>query len=355
MTTALPRASATSGVTEYLRLVGQTVTAAVLRRIPQTSDTDYLYPLMRDYPSRGGKGFRPALLLLGCELFDGNPEDGLTAAVALELFHQFALVHDDIEDSSHTRRGQPALHRIHGIPLALNAGDAMHGLVHVTLLDNHETLGPKLALRVHRHLSAVMDRTFEGQALDIGWVAQNRFPTREEYHAMIVRKTGWYSGRGPCQCGALIAGASASELEVIGSFGEALGMGFQIRDDLLNLTADSEHQSPSAGAGGYGKERGGDFAEGKRTLIVIEMLERLSSSDTERVRNTLLAEPEQTRPEDIAWCIEKAEDSGALDAVRQICREHAETARCALETLPDVPARKQLAELTDYLALDRQS
>ena len=355
MTIALPRASATSGVTEYLRLVGQTVTAAVLRRIPQTSDTDYLYPLMRDYPSRGGKGFRPALLLLGCELFDGNPEDGLTAAVALELFHQFALVHDDIEDSSHTRRGQPALHRIHGIPLALNAGDAMHGLVHVTLLDNHETLGPKLALRVHRHLSTVMERTFEGQALDIGWVAQNHFPTREEYHAMIVRKTGWYSGRGPCQCGALIAGASTLELEGIGSFGEALGMGFQIRDDLLNLTADSEHQSPTSGAGGYGKERGGDFAEGKRTLIVIEMLERLSSSDTERVRNTLLAEPEQTRPEDIAWCIEKAEESGALDAVRKLCRKHAKNARRALKALPDAPARKQLAELSDYLALDRQS
>ena len=172
---------------------------------------------------------------------------------------------------------------------------------------------------------------------------------------MIVRKTGWYSGRGPCQCGALIAGASASELEVIGSFGEALGMGFQIRDDLLNLTADSEHQSPSAGVGRYGKERGGDFAEGKRTLIVIEMLERLSSSDTERVRNTLLAEPEQTRPEDIAWCIEKAEESGALDAVRKLCRKHAKNARRALKALPDAPARKQLAELSDYLALDRQS
>ena len=355
MTTALPRAFETFGVTEYLKLVGEAVTVEVLRRIPEGSDTDYLYPLMRDYPSRGGKGFRPALLLLGCELFGGNPEDGLTSAVALELFHQFALVHDDIEDSSHTPRGQPALHRIHGIPLALNAGDALHGLVHSTLLDNHETLGTELALRVHRHLSAVMDRTFQGQALDIGWVAQNRFPTREEYHAMIVRKTGWYSGRGPCQCGALIAGASESDLEVIGRFGEALGMGFQIRDDLLNLTADSEHQSPTAGAGGYGKKRGGDFAEGKRTLIVIELLERLPSSDTERVRNTLLAEPEQTRPEDIAWCIKKAEESGSLDAVRKLCRQHAENARSALEALPDVPARKQLAELTDYLALDRQS
>ncbi|MEE2717490.1 MAG: polyprenyl synthetase family protein [SAR324 cluster bacterium] len=355
MTTTLPRASATAGVTEYLKLVGKAVTAEVLRRIPNGSDADYLYPLMRDYPSRGGKGFRPALLLLGCELFGGNPEDGLNSAVALELFHQFALVHDDIEDSSHTRRGQPALHRIHGIPLALNAGDAMHGLVHSTLLDNHETLGPELALRVHRHLSAVMDRTFEGQALDIGWVAQNRFPTREEYHAMIVRKTGWYSGRGPCQCGALIAGASAEDLETIGNFGEALGMGFQIRDDLLNLTADSEHQSPTAGAGGYGKERGGDFAEGKRTLIVIELLERLPESEAERVRNTLLAEPEQTRAEDIAWCIEKAEASGAMDAVRTICQQHAQTARRTLDALPDTPARQQLSELTDYLALERQS
>ena len=104
------------------------------------------------------------------------------------------------------RRGSQTLHRIHGIPLAINAGDALHGIVHQVLLENHAKLGAQKALQVHQHLNLVMQKTFEGQALDIGWVEKEVFPNREQYQQMIVRKTGWYSGRGPCQCGALIAG-----------------------------------------------------------------------------------------------------------------------------------------------------
>lgn len=220
----------------YLKAASQWIGEETLRCFPDGEPKEYLYDLMRDYPQRGGKRFRPALLLLCCELFGGDPEDALTSAVALELFHNFALVHDDIEDESLLRRGKPTLHLQHGIALALNSGDALLGLVHETLLNNHTRLSSALSLQIHRHLNKVMRATFEGQALDIGWVAKRTFPDRAEYREMIGRKTGWYSGRGPCQCGALIAGAAESELEAVGSFGEAIGIGFQVRDDLLNLT-----------------------------------------------------------------------------------------------------------------------
>jgi len=295
----------------YLKAASQWIGEETLRCFPDGEPKEYLYDLMRDYPQRGGKRFRPALLLLCCELFGGDPEDALTSAVALELFHNFALVHDDIEDESLLRRGKPTLHLQHGIALALNSGDALLGLVHETLLNNHTRLSSALSLQIHRHLNKVMRATFEGQALDIGWVAKRTFPDRAEYREMIGRKTGWYSGRGPCQCGALIAGAAESELEAVGSFGEAIGIGFQVRDDLLNLTEKSENEAPSAGAGGYGKERGGDIAEGKRTLITIELLERLAETDAERVRNILLAEREQVSEADIDWCIAQAESTGA--------------------------------------------
>jgi geranylgeranyl pyrophosphate synthase len=153
----------------------------------------------------------------------------------------------------------------------------------------------------------------------------------------------------------LIAGAAESELEAVGSFGEAIGIGFQVRDDLLNLTEKSENEAPSAGAGGYGKERGGDIAEGKRTLITIELLERLAETDAERVRNILLAEREQVSEADIDWCISRAESTGALDAAAVYCQKQADLASSALRKLPEHPAKALLGELVDYLTIDRKA
>ena len=339
----------------YLKAAGEWIGEETLRCLPDGEPREYLYDLIRDYPLRGGKGFRPALVLLCCELFGGNPEDALNSAVALELFHNFALVHDDIEDESLLRRGKPTLHLQHGIALALNSGDALLGLVHETLLKNNSRLTSNLSLKIHQHLNKVMRVTFEGQALDIGWVAKRTFPDRVEYREMIGRKTGWYSGRGPCQCGALIAGASDKENETIGTFGEAIGIGFQVRDDLLNLTETSETEAPSAGAGGYGKERGGDIAEGKRTLITIELLERLEKNDADRVRTILLKDREQVTDHDIEWCIAQAESTGALDAAAKFCQKQAALASSALQKLPEHPAKALLGELVDYLTIERKA
>ena len=339
----------------YLMAASEWIGKETILCFPDGEPKEYLYDLMRDYPQRGGKRFRPALVLLCCELFGGDPEDALNSAVALELFHNFALIHDDIEDESLLRRGKPTLHLQHGIALALNSGDALLGLVHETLLKNHARLASTTAVRIHQHLNKVMRTTFEGQALDIGWAAKRTFPDRTAYHEMIGRKTGWYSGKGPCQCGALIADASAADFDTVGTFGEAIGIGFQIRDDLLNLTEKSEAEAPSAGAGGYGKERGGDIAEGKRTLITIELLERLEAKDAERVRNILLQTREQVSESDIDWCIAQAESTGALDAAADYCQKQADLATSALKKLPKHHAQTLLAELVDYLTIDRKA
>ena len=122
---------------------------------------------MRDYPQRGGKRFRPALVFLCCELFDGDPNEAVISAIALELFHNFALIHDDIEDRSEVRRGQPTLHKKYGTALAINAGDALFGLVHETLLKNYQRLNKNTALKIHQLINKVIRNTFEGQAMDI--------------------------------------------------------------------------------------------------------------------------------------------------------------------------------------------
>ena len=339
----------------YLNALGEWIEKETIRHIPEGEPKEYLYDLMRDYPQRGGKRFRPALVLLSCELFGGDPHDAMISAIAFELFHNFALIHDDIEDKSLLRRGEPTLHRKYGTALAINSGDALHCLLHEILLDNYPRLGSQLALRIHKHMNILMQYTFEGQALDIGWIADNKFPNRDEYRNMISKKTGWYSGKGPCQCGALIAGASETELDTIGSFGEAIGIGFQVRDDLLNLIEESENEAPRAGSGGYGKERGGDIAEGKRTLITIELLERLSEQDSVRARDILLQSRETVSNTDIDWFIAQAESTGALDAVSKYCYEHVEFASSALKKLPDNHASKLLSEIVNYLTLDRKA
>ena len=196
----------------YLKEASSLIGEELIHRIPDGIPKEFLYDLMHDYPLRGGKRFRPAMVLLFCELFGGNPDEALNSATALELFHNFALIHDDIEDNSIMRRGAPTLHLKYGTALALNSGDAMLGIVHETLLKNYAILDRDLSLRIHQLLNKVMMTTFEGQAIDIGWIENNIFPSRSEYIEMIIKKTGSYSGSGPCQCGALIAGASKSEL-----------------------------------------------------------------------------------------------------------------------------------------------
>jgi geranylgeranyl diphosphate synthase, type II len=326
---------------------------ALPRYLPQGEPAEFLYDLVRDYPLRGGKRFRPALLLLSCALAGGDPARAVPSAVALELFQAFALVHDDIEDGSLVRRGKPALHRLHGVPLAINAGDLLYGLVYEALLDNEALFGPSRALAVMREFAEAFRRTFEGQALDIGWIRAGRIPDRAGFETMIRLKTAWYSGRGPCRIGAGLAGAAAGVLDALGTYGERLGIGFQIRDDLLNLTEDSAGAAPKPGGGGYGKERGGDIAEGKRTLIVIEMLERLPPAEAKRVAEILTLPPERTSPRDIAWTIAAAERCGALEAARRQCGAHGEAALSALNALPDSPQRRLLAELAQFLTQER--
>ncbi len=340
-----------SSLAGYLESVAAWVDRTLPEFLPDREPRAYLYDLAAEYPARGGKRFRPALLLLCTALVGGDPRRALPSALALELFQNFALVHDDIEDDSRLRRGMPTLHRRHGVPLALNAGDLLFGLVQEALLENEPLLGAETTLKVNRQFAQVFRETFEGQAMDIGWSGGNHFPDREEYTRMIRKKTGWYSGKGPCRIGAFIGGAGEALIDILGGFGEKLGIGFQVRDDLLNLTADSAGSAPEPGllSGGYGKDCGEDIAEGKRTLIVIEMLDRMPNEDAERLKTILIKSAEHTSAEEIGWAIGMAESTGALDAVRAHCEMLRREAESALASLPPSPQKKLLSAMAQYL------
>ena len=342
-----PKLTESGNLEEFLKRASAEIERATLEVLPTKEPFKELYSLQKDYPLRGGKRFRPALLLLCAEWFGASYEDALPSAVALELFHNFALIHDDIEDSSMFRRGKPTLHHLHGIPLAINAGDSLFGMVYEILLTNRERFGDQKALEIISLFNQVFRATFEGQAYDIGWVANNHFPSREEYFEMIRRKTGVYSGRGPCQLGALIADAPPEILEQVGDFGEALGIGFQIKDDLLNLEDDAGESKE------YGKERGGDIREGKRTLITIHLLEKLDHPDAEKLRRILLKPAEETDDKDVEWVIEKAYRLGSLNSVNNECTNWTNRAKSILDFFPNNDTKNILIDLVDFLMFKR--
>ncbi len=229
-----------------------------------------LYDLVLDYPLRDAKGLRPALCLATCRALGGSEAGALPTAAALELYHNAFLVHDDVEDGSLLRRDAPTLHRQHGTPIAINVGDTMLALAKIPLVENTKAIGLGKSLRVFQVIAQMARETAEGQALELDWIRRNEWEvTNDDYREMVVKKTGWYSFIAPVTLGAIVGGATASQLATLEEFARELAIAFQIRDDTLNL---------GFANGAYGKEQNGDLWEGKRTLVLLHSL-RVSSPE----------------------------------------------------------------------------
>jgi len=271
------------------------------------------YRLLRDYPERGGKGLRGRLLLLSARHY-GAEEAALDAAVALELFQNWVLIHDDIEDGSETRRGRPALHRVYGMPLALNAGDALHARMWRVLI------AAGYPAPVLTEFAELVERTAYGQHLDLAWIEAGRFDlTPEDYFEMARHKTAYYTAVAPLRLGALVAGRTPPEVFL--PAGEKLGLAFQIIDDVLNLAGEAEV---------YGKEIAGDLYEGKRTLILIDYLNRAAPKERARAIRLLQRPREEKDPDEVVWLLGRIRESGAIERARAQARSLAEEGLAAL-------------------------
>jgi geranylgeranyl diphosphate synthase type II len=278
MTSTLPEtqsAPSTSDVLEgYLAECKDACDGEINRLYAPKHGRSLLHELILDYPLRGGKALRPALSIAICLGLGGHLDAVLPTAATLELYHNAFLIHDDIEDESWWRRGKPTMHIDHGIPIAVNVGDAMLSLSLQPLLDNVERVGLGPALRILRAVAHMTRQTVEGQARELEWVRSNAWKLDDaDYLEMVELKTSWYSFITPLQVGAIAAGAAPEWLGQLESFGRHLGAAFQITDDLLNLRADPED---------YGKEIGGDLWEGKRTLMLLHALRCAEPDDRMR-------------------------------------------------------------------------
>jgi geranylgeranyl diphosphate synthase type II len=279
-------------VDERLRSVARDVRRAMLAAVPDAEPHDWLYRLVRSYPSRPGKAIRPALCLATCRAFGGRDEDAQGAAVAIEMLHNAFLVHDDIADGSERRRGRPTLPAEHGPGLALNAGDALAVLAHQVLRQHARRLDDELGERLLDEFDTMALRTLEGQATELGWrrEAVARLAP-EDYLDLIMHKTCWYTTIHPLRVGALLGSGGQADLRPMVRFGFHLGAAFQIQDDLLNLVGDETV---------YGKEINGDLREGKRTLMLIHLAAQAEGPDRALVDRFLRCSPAERTPDAIA-------------------------------------------------------
>jgi len=290
----------------------ETTVAGLLSAVPAREPQRYLYGPLSAHLSRIGKSIRPALCIATCQAFGGDAEAATNSAIAIEMLHNAFLVHDDVEDESELRRGQPTMHAEHGVPLAVNAGDMLNALSLRMLRENLSVLGATLTWRVFDEFDHMMQESLEGQAMELGWVRDNRCDlTDQDYLRMVLKKTCWYSFIQPCRIGALIATRDTANLDRFNRFGYYLGAAFQIQDDLLNLTGDQNR---------YGKEIAGDLLEGKRTLMLIHLLKHADGPDARRLRAFLGQTRARRSPHDVHWILGLMQSCGSMNYGRTVSR-----------------------------------
>ena len=247
--------------------------------VPNKEPKKYLYDLVLDYPNRGGKGFRPGLCIATCKAYGGSAELALNSAITLELLHNAFLIHDDVEDESLYRRNKPTMHEYANASIAVNVGDAMQVISLSPLVKNKQLLGPRLSADIMAEIQHMVTESVEGQAIELGWRKDNVSNLRDDdYFRMILKKTCWYTCIHPIRIGAMIGSHKKVNPDVFDRLGYFMGVAFQIQDDVLNLVAEEKK---------YGKEIGGDIIEGKRTLILIHLMQHCSDRERDFITQFL--------------------------------------------------------------------
>ena len=361
-----------AALSEHRELISATLRASLASRRPVPGDDDPriralldgLYGQMEYHfgwrdaalaptTTNPGKLMRPSLVLLSARLFAEALGDGaeiivraLPAAVAVEMVHNFSLIHDDIEDGDEVRRHRATLWRIWGQPQAINTGDALFAVARANLLDLQSQGVPAERVTL---LAALLDQTClllcEGQYLEMSFEGkQDVSPAM--YLAMIERKTAALM-ECATEMGARIGGADAAQARGMAAFGRALGTGFQLRDDLLGIWASDEQ---------LGKRAAGDLRRKKMTLPIIYALEHASPDDQATLAELYAAAPplDDTQVEGALAILDRTR---ARAHVRGILAEQCRMARNALAGAVPASAgssasRKALAALVDFIEAD---
>jgi geranylgeranyl diphosphate synthase type II len=284
-----------------------------------------LYEPIKYILSLGGKRMRPALLLMACDFFGGDVNKAISPALAIEVFHNFTLMHDDIMDNAPLRRGKITVHERWNNNVGILSGDVM-------LIE-----GYKLMMNVDQHLLRPILNIFnetaigvcEGQQLDMEFETRNDVNI-DEYINMIRLKTAVVLG-GALKIGALIGGANEKDADLLNTFGEQLGIAFQLQDDILDVYGDPEK---------FGKQVGGDIISNKKTYLLLKALELANPSKKAEIKQWLSVSPSDTK-EKVAAVTEIYNQLQVRRYAEENMQAYADKAFDALDAINQPEDRKQ--------------
>ena len=280
----------------------------------------------------GGKRVRPQLAMIACQMFGGNEEEALPAALALEVFHNFTLLHDDVMDKADMRRGRPTVHVKWNENTAILSGDQMLIEAYKLLSDVPSDKLPK----VLRLFNKMATEICEGQQYDVDFENMEHV-TKDEYLMMIRLKTSVLLATA-LQIGAYIADSDEQAQEALYQFGINIGLAFQIQDDILDVWGDPKT---------FGKAVGGDISCNKKTFVYLEAMRRLG--DEAKNLELWYSQVLEDNTEKIAAVKAIFEQLGVREACEAVVEDYTQKALAILDTLPQNVASDQLRQLANKL------
>ena len=295
-----------------------------------------LYDASRHLIKAGGKRLRPYLTVKTCEAVGGDPAEAVPYAAALEVLHNFTLVHDDVMDHDDFRRGHPTVHKVYGVPMAILAGDLLFAKVY-DIVAKHapRNMRPADIVRCFDKITEATLILCQGQALDMEF-PDAKDVSEDEYISMVSAKTSALF-KACAEVGAIVGGAPDDHVEALGKFAWDAGIAFQIIDDVLGLTADEEK---------LGKPVGSDVREGKKTLIVIHALAHAKKKQKDILLRALGVE--DADDDAISKAVESLSASGSIQYAKDTAKRYMDSAYTMLDRLPDSDAKNDLRALVDY-------
>ncbi len=297
-----------------------------LRSIVKEREPKDLSDGCRHVLSAGGKRVRSTLVVLACEAVGGSMRSALDAGTAVELLHNFTLVHDDIMDNAASRRGKPTVHTKWDLNNGVLVGDVLLGLAYRSLLRTRTK-------QLHRSVELLTNSFLEvckGQALDLEFERRSRV-TVKDYFRMIEMKTGRMISMS-AELGAIVGNGSEQQIRSLRSFGHYLGRAFQLQDDLLDVVADEKH---------LGKTIGGDIVAGKKTFLFIKAVERAAGND-KKILEGIVKNRRAAKKTSVAAVTALYRKYGVLEATEDQIRRNTVRATAALTVLPDNSSTRML-------------
>jgi geranylgeranyl diphosphate synthase type I len=299
-----------------------------------------LYQASSFYLNSGGKRLRPFMVIKSCEMFGGSEIDAIPSAAAVEMIHNFSLIHDDIMDNDDLRHGSPTVHKHYGVPLALLAGDVLFSKAFeiLCLSVNKSGVTSKTVREMVEKLATACVSVCEGQATDTALALGEQIPSINEYLDMVTKKTASLF-EVSCALGVLSCpGTSTEDVIQLSNFGKGVGIAFQLIDDLIGIVGDPKLT---------GKAVGNDIREGKKTYPIILAIKYATDNDKNKIMRVYGRR--KSSEEDVRLAVNTISSFGIDSEVRSIARSYMDKSLNYISRYSNTDAKRALETSAKFI------